>query len=67
MAKDEKRKEPGGDKVISGARIFGQVCEKVGGFALTFFTLTFITGLVSNGIADGKISYNKRKEGKNNG
>lgn len=62
MSKDnDKKKEPGGDKVISGARTMGQVCEKLCGYCLTTFTLIFLGGLVSNGVADAKIGYNKRK------
>lgn len=61
----EKVRDPGGDKIISGARTIGRICEKICGYSLTTFALVFLAGLISNGVADAKISYNKRKEGRN--
>lgn len=58
---DKKEKKPGGDKLISRARTSGQVCEKLCGYCLTAFTFLFLGGLISNGVADAKIGYNKRK------
>lgn len=67
MAKDEKQKEPGGDKVISGARTSGIIFEKLFKYSIGFAAIFFIGAATSYGVGEARCNYlnKKRKEDKN--